>query len=172
LPRLIGLGKAAELVLTGATLSAAEAVHCGLVTCAVPRAELDRVVERWTHAILQAGPTAVRLQKALLQDWAQLPLEHAIERGIASFSEAYRTAEPRALMTQFPSTASTCCRTLRNCNSSSCQFVDQIQWRYELIRSQARNIASTASTCMSSSSSFEGSRNGWSRAPTGGCGAG
>ena len=79
LPRLIGLGKAAELVLTGATLSAAEAVHCGLVACVVPRAELDGVVERWTHAILQAGPQAVRLQKALLQDWAQLPLEQAID---------------------------------------------------------------------------------------------
>jgi enoyl-CoA hydratase len=101
LPRLIGFGKAAELVLTGATLSAAEALHCGLVACVVPRGELDRVVERWTHAILQAGPHAVRLQKALLQDWAQLPLEQAIERGIASFSEAYRTAEPRELMTQF-----------------------------------------------------------------------
>jgi len=101
LPRLIGLGKAAELVLTGATLSAAEALHCGLVACVVPRAELDGVVERWTHAILQAGPHAVRLQKALLQDWAQLPLEQAIARGIASFSAAYRTAEPRELMTQF-----------------------------------------------------------------------
>ena len=101
LPRLIGFGKAAELVLTGATLSAAEALHCGLVACVVPRTELDRVVERWTHAILQAGPHAVRLQKALLQDWVQLPLEQAIERGIASFSKAYRTAEPRALMTQF-----------------------------------------------------------------------
>jgi enoyl-CoA hydratase len=101
LPRLIGFGKAAELVLTGATLSAAEALHCGLVACVVPRAELDGVIERWTHAILQAGPQAVRLQKALLQDWAQLPLEQAIACGITSFSEAYRTAEPRELMTQF-----------------------------------------------------------------------
>jgi enoyl-CoA hydratase/carnithine racemase len=101
LPRLIGLGKAAELVLTGVTLSAAQALHCGLVTCVVPGAELDHVVERWTHAILQAGPQAVRLQKALLQDWGQLPLEQAIARGITSFSEAYRTAEPRELMRQF-----------------------------------------------------------------------
>jgi enoyl-CoA hydratase/carnithine racemase len=101
LPRLIGFGKTAELVLTGITLSAAEALQCGLVTCVVPGADLDRAVERWTHAILQAGPQAVRLQKALLQDWAQLPLEQAIERGIASFSEAYRTAEPRELMRQF-----------------------------------------------------------------------
>jgi len=43
----------------------------------------------------------VRLQKALLHDWAHLPLEQAIERGIASFTEAYRTAEPRELMTKF-----------------------------------------------------------------------
>jgi len=101
LPRLIGLGKAAELVLTGTTLSAAEAVRCGLVQCVVPHAELDHAVERWTHAILQAGPTAVRLQKALLREWACLPLDQAIERGIASFTEAYRTAEPRELMTKF-----------------------------------------------------------------------
>ena len=101
LPRLIGFGKAAELVLTGATLSAAEALRCGLVERVVPRTELDDAVERWTHAILQAGPTAVRLQKALLHEWAHLPLEQAIERGIVSFTEAYRTAEPRELMTQF-----------------------------------------------------------------------
>ena len=43
----------------------------------------------------------MHLQKALLQDCAQLPLEQAIARGITSFSEAYRTAEPRELMTQF-----------------------------------------------------------------------
>ena len=101
LPRLIGFGKAAELVLTGATLSAAEALQCRLVECVVPRAELDHAVERWTHAILQAGPTAVRLQKALLHEWAHLPLDQAIERGIASFTAAYRTAEPRELMTKF-----------------------------------------------------------------------
>jgi enoyl-CoA hydratase len=101
LPRLIGFGKAAELVLTGATLSAAEALQCRLVECVVPRAELDHAVERWTHAILQAGPTAVRLQKALLREWAHLPLDQAIERGIASFTAAYRTAEPRELMTKF-----------------------------------------------------------------------
>jgi enoyl-CoA hydratase/carnithine racemase len=101
LPRLVGFGKAAELVLTGATLSAAEALQCRLVECVVPRVELDHAVERWTHAILQAGPTAVRLQKALLQEWLRLPLEQAIERGIASFTEAYRTAEPRELMTKF-----------------------------------------------------------------------
>jgi enoyl-CoA hydratase len=101
LPRLIGFGKAAELVLTGTTLSAAEALRCGLVECVVSRAELDHAVERWTHAILQAGPTAVRLQKALLHAWARLPLEQAIARGIESFAAAYRTAEPRELMTKF-----------------------------------------------------------------------
>jgi enoyl-CoA hydratase/carnithine racemase len=101
LPRLIGVGKAAELVLTGATLSAAEALQCGLVTCVVPGAALDHAVERWTHAILQAGPNAIRLQKTLLHDWAHLPLEQAIARGITAFSEAYRTAEPRELMSKF-----------------------------------------------------------------------
>ena len=65
LPRPIGFGKAAELVLTGATLSAAEALRCDLVECMVPRAYPDHAVERWTHAILQAGPHGCALAKGL-----------------------------------------------------------------------------------------------------------
>ena len=101
LPRLIGWGKAAELIYTGATISAAEAVACGLIERSVPASELDAEVDRWTSAILQNGPRAMRLQKRLLREWESLPLDQAIERGIDVFATAYETDEPRVFMQRF-----------------------------------------------------------------------
>lgn len=101
LPRLIGWGKAAELIYTGESISASEALGCGLVQRVVPREQLDHAVERWAQAILEAGPRAVRLQKALLREWERLPLDLAIERGIEAFVAAYDTDEPRTMMKGF-----------------------------------------------------------------------
>jgi len=101
LPRLIGWGKAAELVYTGDTISAAEAVACGLIERVVPSGQLDGEVDRWTDEILQAGPRAIRLQKSLLREWERLPLDQAIERGIDVFAAAYETDEPRVFMQRF-----------------------------------------------------------------------
>ena len=101
LPRLIGWGKAAELIYTGESISAAEALECGLVQRVVPREQLDQAVDRWTQAILEGGPCALRLQKSLIREWERLPLDQAIERGIDSFAAAYETDEPRLLMERF-----------------------------------------------------------------------
>jgi enoyl-CoA hydratase/carnithine racemase len=101
LPRLVGWGKAAELIYTGESISAAEALGCGLVERVVPLDQLDCAVERWTQAILEAGPRALRLQKALMREWERLPLDQAIERGIESFAEAYETGEPSRMMQTF-----------------------------------------------------------------------
>ena len=101
LPRLIGWGKAAELVYTGESISAAEALECGLVQRVVPREQLDQAVDRWTRAILKGGPCALRLQKSLIREWERLPLDQAIECGIGSFAAAYETDEPRLLMEKF-----------------------------------------------------------------------
>ena len=101
LPRIIGLGKAAELVYTGESISASEALKCGLVERVVPRDQLDQAVDRWTESILEAGPRAIRLQKALIREWERLPLDQAIERGIESFASAYETDEPGRMMQRF-----------------------------------------------------------------------
>jgi len=101
LPRLISWGKAAELIYTGETISAWEAVACGLIERAVSAKELDSAVERWTTAILEAGRRAIRLQKRLLREWERLPLDQAIEKGIDVFASAYETDEPRVFMERF-----------------------------------------------------------------------
>ena len=101
LPRLMGWGMAARLIYTGETISARDAAACGLVERVVPEEELDEAVNSWVKAILEAGPRAIRLQKALLLQWQELPLDDAIGRGIESFAEAYRSDEPRRLMNAF-----------------------------------------------------------------------
>jgi enoyl-CoA hydratase len=101
LPRLIGWGKAAELIYTGKTISASDALNCGLLQRVVPLEQLDQAVEEWTNAILKTGPRALRLQKALMGEWERLPLEQAIERGIESFVAAFETDEPRRMMNGF-----------------------------------------------------------------------
>lgn len=101
LARLIGWGKANELMLTGEMIGAEEALACGLVERAVPPGELDQAVRSWLDAILAAGPRAIRAQKALIGEWQHLPLEDAVAAGIDYLADAYTTDEPRRMMAAF-----------------------------------------------------------------------
>ena len=64
----------------------------GLVGEIVPAAGLDMTVERLVESILASGPRAVRLQKALIAEWEDLPLRQAVQRGIDSFAAAWESA--------------------------------------------------------------------------------
>lgn len=101
LPRLVGWGKATELVFTGDIIDAAEAYRIGFLQAICPAAELDARVERWLDSILRGGPRVMRLQKALLRDWERLPLEDAIQAGIRACVEARSTDEPQRMMAAF-----------------------------------------------------------------------
>ena len=101
LPPLIGWGRARELLLTGDTIDAATAQAWGLVEEVVPAEQLDAAVARRVESILASGPRAIRLQKALIAAWEDLPLREAVQRGIASFAAAWETEEPRRMMGAF-----------------------------------------------------------------------
>lgn len=101
LPRLIGWGKTAELVMTGDMIGADEALQCNLVERVVSPDELDASLESWILSILQSGPEAMRLQKKLMRQWEELPLGAAIEQGIKTFGESHRTDEPRIYAEKF-----------------------------------------------------------------------
>ncbi len=74
LPRLIGLGRAKELVLTGARWDARQALVAGLVNEVVPAADLLDAARRMAERVLALGPLAVRLSKAALDMSSQVPL--------------------------------------------------------------------------------------------------
>ena len=101
LPRLVGWGKAAELVYTGDIIDAAEAYRIGFLQRLVAAGELDAAVEKWIASLLLGGKRVMRLQKTLLRDWETMSLDEGIHAGIRACVEARSTDEPRRMMEAF-----------------------------------------------------------------------
>lgn len=93
LPRLIGWGAAADLVLTGRTMDAAEALRLGFVQGLVPADALDDAVEARLAAVLAAEPAAIRAQKAVLRGW-EAEDRPAIAASIEAFAKVCGTGAP------------------------------------------------------------------------------
>ena len=74
LPRIVGLGRAKEMILTGARWDAARALEVGLVSRVVPLADLMPAARALADQVLALGPLAVRLAKAALNASSQMPL--------------------------------------------------------------------------------------------------
>jgi len=78
LPRLVGPGKARELIFSGRRIGADEALACGLVERVVPPAELAGAVATLAGEIAAAAPLAVRAAKRALALADDLPLAEAL----------------------------------------------------------------------------------------------
>ena len=78
LPRVVGMGHALHLMLTGERIDAAEALRIGLVTRVVPAAELLAAATAIAAKIAANAPLAVRAVKHLTVTGADLPLEAGI----------------------------------------------------------------------------------------------
>ncbi len=85
LPRLIGLAKAQELIFTGATLPAAEALRIGLVNKVVPAGQELRAARDWAHTIGQRAPVAVRAAKRAMREGIERPMADGLAREIELF---------------------------------------------------------------------------------------
>ncbi len=88
LTRLVGRGKAFEMILTAKPIDAAEAFRIGLVNHVVPFAELISKAKEMAESILKNGPTAIRLAMDLLLRGQEMPLDHsmAFESAMTSVS--------------------------------------------------------------------------------------
>ena len=95
LPRLMGSGRAAWLVLTGEAIDAERAYEWGLVEEVTD--ELDQTVGRVVQSLVAADREALRVQKELLQLWEEAPLGRSIDASLARFAEAYAGGVPPAL---------------------------------------------------------------------------
>jgi len=101
LPSLVGWGRARWMLLTGETFTAEDACRWGLVEAVYPAEELDLAVDALVTALLDPEPRAVRLQKALMQRWEELPVSQAVAAGVDAFEEAFRSDEPSRAMAAF-----------------------------------------------------------------------
>jgi enoyl-CoA hydratase/carnithine racemase len=90
LPRLIGVTKAKELILTGRRMSAGDALDMGLVSKVVPRSSLMEEARSLAEEIAANSPLAVAYAKAAVD----LASETTIEQGLR-----YETAAIRATLT-------------------------------------------------------------------------
>ena len=78
LPRIVGLGRAKHLVLTGTIIDAAQALEIGLVSEVVPPSELMTRAGSLARRILRQGPLAARLAKVALNASARVDLDSGL----------------------------------------------------------------------------------------------
>src|SRR5687768_3922393 len=86
LPRLMGSGRAAWLVLTGEAIDARRALEWGLIEEIGGEDALERLVE----TLLKNDAHALATQKELLQLWEEAPLAQSIARSIELFARSKR----------------------------------------------------------------------------------
>jgi 2-oxoglutaroyl-CoA hydrolase len=79
LARLVGLGRAKDVVMRRRRISAADALAWGLVSEVVPAAELDDAVERVIADLEQLSPLALRMAKRVLNHVYDAPLSIGLE---------------------------------------------------------------------------------------------
>lgn len=81
LPRLVGKGKAMELLLTGENIDAWEAYRIGLVNKVVPEGQAVVAAETIANKIIKGAPKAVSLIKDAVTKGQDMPLDAAVEYG-------------------------------------------------------------------------------------------
>ena len=94
LPRLVGRGKALEMILTGARLPATEALRIGLVERVVPATEVLRAALDLARTLATKAPVALRYAKEAVVKGLELPLADGL-RLEGDLSTLLRTTEDR-----------------------------------------------------------------------------
>lgn len=95
LPRLVGKGRALEMILTGDPISAEEAHRIGLVNRVVPAGDLIAEARSIAAKILENGPVAVALCLDAVHRGMEMPLEEALAWEAAQFGLSCATEDIR-----------------------------------------------------------------------------
>jgi enoyl-CoA hydratase len=95
LPRLVGRGRALELLLAGEPIAAAEAYRIGLVNAVVPQAELLNYSRTWLGKVLANAPVAVALAMETVDVGLDAGLEAGLKLEAASFGLCAATEDCR-----------------------------------------------------------------------------
>jgi len=93
LARLVGRGKALELLLTGETVDAAEALRIGLVNKVVPRAALLDETRALARRMLAGGPVALKYTLRAVYAGLDVSLEESLNLEAELFGRCFETQD-------------------------------------------------------------------------------
>lgn len=101
LPRLVGGGWAAQMVLTGEAVDAATAERIGLVNRVLPADQLLSEAKALARKMVDKSPVALALAKACLRAAQEMPLSQGLSYETAAFGVAGATQDKVEGMTAF-----------------------------------------------------------------------
>jgi len=101
LAKLVGIGKAKELILTGDPIDAAEAKRIGLVERVAPKGEAVAEAKKLAKRILLRGPVAVANAKKAINDGSDMAFEDGLKRETELFSALFETQDMKEGVTAF-----------------------------------------------------------------------
>ena len=106
LTRLVGEGKAMELILTGDMIDAQHAYNLGLVNLVVPAADLEARTMELANRIAEKSPVALRMAKEAVKTAARANLDEGLRREIDLFAICFSSEDKdegvRAFMEKRP----------------------------------------------------------------------
>ena len=95
LPRLVGKGKALDMILTGAPIPAEEALRVGLVTRVVPAADLMAEARKLAAQLAASAPIAMRYIIAAVNKGSEMPFAEACQYEATLFGLVASTDDMR-----------------------------------------------------------------------------
>lgn len=95
LARIVGAGKAMEIILTGNQIDAQEALRIGLVNRVVPLAELLSTAETMAATIIGKGQLAIRMSLKAINATMEMPLSEGLNIEAALFGECCSTEDAK-----------------------------------------------------------------------------
>jgi enoyl-CoA hydratase len=101
LTRLVGVGKAMEIILTGNQIDAQEALRIGLVNKIVPQSELLSTAEAVAKTIISKGQLAVRLAMKAINAALEMPLSEGLKTEANLFGECCDTSDAKEGISAF-----------------------------------------------------------------------
>ncbi|MCD6187773.1 MAG: enoyl-CoA hydratase/isomerase family protein [Desulfuromusa sp.] len=101
LARLIGKGRAMEMILTGEMIDATEAYRIGLANKVVPLDQLLDTTKKMAAAIISKGSYAVQLAKEAIRNGLELDLERANQYEAELFGLCFATVDQKEGMKAF-----------------------------------------------------------------------
>ena len=93
LTRLVGEGKAMQMILTGEMIGAEEAHRLGLVNEVYPAAELEAKTMELARKIAEKSPVALAMAKAAVKNAARLNLREGLDQEIDLFALCFSSAD-------------------------------------------------------------------------------